>query len=73
MLDAESMNEAAGHMLGVARIPVGTMREMPPEDDGELGGESEGIATGAEAAPPARPMSIADVARRLNNPRGTQI
>ena len=65
-LDCEAMNEAAGHMLGVARIPVGTLRDMP-EDQVEVEGDD------AEPRERDAPMSIADVARRLNNPRGTHL
>jgi phage terminase large subunit GpA-like protein len=71
-LDCEAMNEAAGHMLGVARIPVGTLREMPPEEDEIEEGEAPGVE-GEVPAPPARPMTIGEVAWRLNNPKGTHL
>jgi phage terminase large subunit GpA-like protein len=81
-LDCEAMNEAAGHMLGVARIPVGTVREMPPEapEGAEEGDEiiieaDEGaVAEPATAPPPGSTRErFRRLAERLNHPKGTAL
>ena len=73
-LDIEAMNEAAGHMLGVARIPAGAMRQMPEDIPIE---EEDQPATPVDPdqpptpAPPLR-SRIKALAARLNQ-RGTPI
>jgi phage terminase large subunit GpA-like protein len=77
--NCEAMNEAAGHLLGVARIPVGTMRDMPDEgDEPDPGAPNPAPPEGPP--PPVAVLSpaaasrdrIRRIAERLNQ-KGTRI
>jgi phage terminase large subunit GpA-like protein len=54
-LDAEAMNEAAGHLLAVQKIPLGTRRNAAPQDDDDT----------PPPPPPAAPAAALDMRKMM--------